>query len=140
MSNEITTLSEALDMMPDKAQPLEPETVLSIGEQGHHLVSFGPNRLAGVSIARLIEHIRYLEGELTLAGRQPAKPNPLDGYFCLFRAGQDPAEAIPVAVFERWQFAYELVQKLAGRVEFREADDSANVFTVREWRVLRGVE
>lgn len=138
MSNE-ETLKEVLDFMPDKAEPLEPETILSMGEQAHYLVSFGPERMAGVTIHRLIEHIRYLEGELALTGRQPAKPNPLDGHFCLFRAEEDPAESQPVAVFGGWQFASVFIRALAGRVTFREAGDNNPVLTVREWRVLRGI-
>lgn len=57
------TLEEALRLMPEKQEHLDPETVQSLERIAHRLVSFGPDRWAGVCMHRLIEHIRSMEGQ-----------------------------------------------------------------------------
>jgi len=57
MAEEGMTLEEALRLMPEKRERLSPETVQSLEQVAHRLVSFGPDRWAGVCMHRLIEHI-----------------------------------------------------------------------------------
>lgn len=66
-----------------------------------------------------------------------------DEHFCVFFAGQNPAESEPVATFDRMQFMedfFTYFQRVKNQYsKFREQDRANSILTVSQWRELRGI-